>query len=127
MDSADYDIRKGQFLPHETLLKASLHYTATVFIRANLVAIVHAGAVYELCVGGVLLGPWQVRLFWFITGLEGQKEGLDHVVTIWVRGKIEDALGHFCANSQDFAMKSGRLGTQYFNQSLNAARSVQIH
>lgn len=51
MNAANDDIRKGQLLFDLAFLKASLHHTATMLVRANLITVGHAGIEDELSVG----------------------------------------------------------------------------
>ena len=117
----------GQLLLLQALFKAALHHTTAVLVGTNLVAVGHTRTVDELGVVGVLLRSWVVFILRGIGRFESQQKGLDHVVSIWMRREIEDALGHFGSDRENLVVKLARLLTQHLNQGLNAARSVQVH
>ena len=60
VNPADDHVCQRQFLPLQALLQTALHHAAAVLVAADLVTVVHAGAINELCVGGVLLSPCEV-------------------------------------------------------------------
>jgi len=92
VDTADDDICQSELLGHEALLKAALHHTAAVLVRADLITVIHASLEDELCVGSKVLSPWAVGLLRRVRSFESQQKGLDHVVAIWVRGQVKDIL-----------------------------------
>ena len=127
MDAADNDVCEGKLLVAESLLEAPLHDTATMFVRANLVAVGHASLEDELGVVSEGSGALLVGLLWSVRGLEGKKEGLDDVVAVCVSGEVEDVLGHLGAKGEDFLVKSGGLVAKNLDESLNGAGSMEVH
>ena len=66
VESADDDLREGDFLGKETLLKTSLEYTASVFVAADLVTLDHTGIEDEVGVDGILLGTSDIHVAWLL-------------------------------------------------------------
>ena len=111
MDAANYDICESDFLLAQALFEATLHDTASVFVRSDLVTVVHASIVNELSVSSEFFRSWAVSLIGRVRSLEGQKEGLDDVISIWVCGKIENILRHLGTDHQDLVMHSCKVFT----------------
>lgn len=127
VDAADDDIGQSKLLSSEAFLKAALHDTASVLVGANLVTVGHAGAENELRVGGIGLGSCLVGLFWRVRSFEGEQEGLDHMIAIWVRRKIEDVLGHLGSQGQNFVVEILWVLAHHLNQGLDSAGSMKVH
>jgi hypothetical protein len=76
------DICKSKLLFLPTLLKASLHYAASVLVRSNLNAVVHAGIKYKLCKMLILLTTFAVRLFGVLGSLKYAQKGLNNMISV---------------------------------------------
>lgn len=127
VDATDDHVSECQLLSDETLLKAALHDTTSMLIRANLITVGHAGTKDELRVCSIILSTCTVSLLWSIRCLESQKESLDHMVAIRVRGEVEDVLRHLGSDGQDLLMVAVWLAAENLDKCLNSARSMQVH
>lgn len=63
-----------------------------MFVHTNLDAVVHASIEDELSVKTILVTTRVVLVRWLVRGLEYHQEGLDHVVSMHVHGKLDSLL-----------------------------------
>ena len=111
----------------KALLKAALHDAAAVLVRADLVAVGHACSIDELRVGSICLSALLISILRPVRCLEGQKEGLDHMVAIWVRRQVKDVLGHLSSDHQDLLVASLWRAAKHLDESLDRSCAVQVH
>jgi hypothetical protein len=76
------DIGQGKLLSLPPFLKAPLHHTAPVLMRADLYAVHHACVENELRETLIVLASLAVWLLRVLGGLEYAKESLDYMVTV---------------------------------------------
>ena len=127
VNATDDHVSQGEFLLAESLLKASLHDTAAMFVRADLVTVGHTSLEDELSVSSIGSGALLVWLFGDFRGLESEKEGLNDMVAVGVSAQIEDVLGHLRAKREDFLVKSIGLVAKDSDQGLNGSGSMKVH
>jgi hypothetical protein len=90
-----YHISKGKLLSLSALLKASLHHTAPMLVRANLNTGVHAGFKDELSVLLELLRAFDILIFRVLRCLEDTEEALDYMVAVYIQAELFDVVIEF--------------------------------
>ena len=127
VDTADDNVGQGQLLHLEALLEAALHHAAAVLVGADLVTVGHACPEDELCIGCICLRSWAVGLLGLLRSFEGQEEGLNDMVAIWVCRELEDVVGHLGADGKDLIVEGRGLVTEHLDEGLDDTSAMKVH
>ena len=127
VESADNDLGKGHLLRVETLLKTSLHHTASVLVSTDLVTADHAGLEDEVGVDAILLLALDILVSWLVRGSEHEQELLNHMVSIGMGTQVKDTLVQLSNDSHDLMVQIVGMLAKDLNQGLDYSSSVVIH
>jgi hypothetical protein len=82
MQIVNYNVSQGKLLSFSSFLKASLHDTATMFMRAYLNAVIDACIENELGKSLILLAAFAIWFLGVLRRFKNAQESLNHMVSV---------------------------------------------